>query len=383
MSRTYLIADARERAVIPYIEEEIREFAFIVKQVTTADYLVCIHRRGSSGPPEVLAALERKTLADFAASFRDGRHRNTEKLLALRSATGCGLCYIVEGPAFPDASAMFGGISYGRILSAMTRLMVSDGIFVVQTENARGSARRLGDFLRTLDACCAERGCRKPAPRLLAARPEVEGTEGTEDTEDTEPEGRAGRAEQEEPEELAGRESIAGRAGLEELDELGELEVPDILTARAQETDEEAAVCVWSQLHGVSVATGGALVRAFSVAELPTLPLDRIGAVRTSTGRSLSGAALASIMAAARGVDGARGEARLGATRSHAAHMAAAILEATGGFAGLCAHSPATLAAVRIPQKSRSVQLGAARAARILRVLTFRVFTGAEIVKPG
>jgi len=370
LSRTYLIADARERAVIPFIEEEIRDHAFVVKQVTTADYLVCIHRRGSSGPPEVLAALERKTLADFAASFRDGRHRNTEKLLALRSATGCWLCYIVEGPAFPDASVSFGGIPYTNILAAMTRLMVSDGIFVVQTENARGSARRLGDFLRTLDACCAERGCRKPAPRLLAARPEVEGAEGKEDTEDTEPEGRAGRAgraEQEEPEELA------GRAGLEEeLDELGELEVPDILTARAQETDEEAAVCVWSQLHGVSVATGGALVRAFSVADLPTLPLDRIGMVRTPTGRSLSGAALASILAARAGsmehavrlVSGLRGVTP---------HMAAAILEATGGFAGLCAHSPATLAAVRIPQTSRSVQLGAARAGRILRVLTFRV----------
>jgi hypothetical protein len=355
LSRTYLIADARERAVIPFIEEEIREFAFIVKQVTTADYLVCIHRRGSSGPPDIVAALERKTLADFAASFRDGRHRNTEKLLALRSATGCGLYYLVEGPAFPDASMSFGGIPHTNILAAMTRLMVSDGIFVVQTENARGSARRLGDFLRTLDACCAERGCRKPAPRLLAARPEVEGTEGKEDTEDTEPEGRA------------------GRAGLEEeLDELGELEVPDILTARAQETDEEAAVCVWSQLHGVSVATGGALVRAFSVAELPTLPLDRIGAVRTSTGRSLSGAALASVMAARAG--STEHAVRLvSGLRGITLHMAAAILEATGGFAGLCAHSPATLAAVRIPQKSRSVQLGAARAGRILRVLTFRV----------
>lgn len=370
LSRTYLIADARERVVIPFIEAEISDHAFVVKQVTTADYLVCIHRRGSSGPPEVLAAFERKTLADFAASFRDGRHKNTEKMISLRSATGCGLYYLVEGPAFPDASMSFGGISYGRILSAMTRLMVSDGIFVVQTENARGSARRLGDFLRTLDACCAERGCRQPAPRLLAARPEVEGTEGKEDTEDTEPEGRAGRAgraEQEEPEELA------GRAGLEEeLDELGELEVPDILTARAQETDEEAAVCVWSQLHGVSVVIGGALVRAFSVAELPTLPLDRIGMVRTPTGRSLSGAALASILAARAGstehavrlVSGLRGVTP---------RTAAAILEATGGFAGLCAHSPATLAAVRIPQKSRSVQLGAARAGRILRVLTFRV----------
>ena len=339
LSRTYLIADARERVVIPLIEEEIRDHAFVVKQVTTADYLVCIHRRGSSGPPSVLAAFERKTLADFAASFRDGRHKNTEKLLALRSTTGCGLYYLVEGPAFPDASVSFGGISYGRILSAMTMLMVSDGIFVVQTENARGSARRLGDFLRTFDACCAERGCRKPAPRLLGAR--LEDDEGKEDTEDIEPEGRAGRAgraEQEEPGDLAGRESIAGLAGLaEELDELGELEVPGILTARAQETDEEAAVCVWSQLHGVSVATGGALVRAFSVAELPTLPLDRIGAVRTSTGRRLSGAALASLMAARTGST-EHAVMLVSGLRGITPRIAAAILEATGVSRG-CART--------------------------------------------
>ncbi len=372
MSRTYLIADARERAVIPYLEEQIRDHAFVVKQVTTADYLVCIHRRGSSAQPSVLAAFERKTLADFAASFRDGRHENTKKLIALRAATGCGIYYLVEGPAYPDASAMFGGIPYGNILAAMTMLMVSDGIFVVQTENARGSARRLGDFLRTLDGCSAERACRaNPVPRLRAIRLEAEGTEeveGTEETErteteDTETESRAG---------LAGREELAELAEQEELEELDELAVPDILTARAQETDEEAAVCVWSRLHGVSVVIGGALVRAFSVADLPTLVPDRIAAVRTSTGRCLSGAAIASLLAARAGstehavilVSGLRG-----VTPS----MAAAILEATGGLAGLCAHSPATLAAVRIPQKSRSVQLGAARAGRILRVLTFRV----------
>jgi acetylglutamate kinase len=41
VSRTYLIADARERAVIPFLEAEFHAHAFIVRQVTTADYLVC------------------------------------------------------------------------------------------------------------------------------------------------------------------------------------------------------------------------------------------------------------------------------------------------------------------------------------------------------
>ena len=45
--RTYLIADAREGAVVPFIESEFREYAFVVKQVTTADYLIC--RRTKAG----------------------------------------------------------------------------------------------------------------------------------------------------------------------------------------------------------------------------------------------------------------------------------------------------------------------------------------------
>ena len=123
MTMTYLIADARERAVIPFIETEFKDYAYIVKQVTTADYLICrasgSGASGSSGAVEadrreegeaveaapaqaqgavVLAAIERKSHEDFAASFKDGRHDNIKKLLALRGGTGCKLFYFVEGP---------------------------------------------------------------------------------------------------------------------------------------------------------------------------------------------------------------------------------------------------------------------------------------------
>jgi hypothetical protein len=85
VSRTYLVADARERAVIPFIESEFQRHAFIVKQVTTADYLICT-QPVPDGEPVVLAAIERKSHADVAASFKDGRHENIRKMLALRAA---------------------------------------------------------------------------------------------------------------------------------------------------------------------------------------------------------------------------------------------------------------------------------------------------------
>lgn len=49
----------------------------------------------------MLAAIERKSHADFAASFKDGRHENIRN-----AATACKL----EGPAFPCPTTKFGGI---------------------------------------------------------------------------------------------------------------------------------------------------------------------------------------------------------------------------------------------------------------------------------
>lgn len=77
LSRTYLVADARA-----FIESEFQQHAFIVRQV-----LICT--QPPDGEPVVLAAIERKSHADFAASFKDGRHENIRKLLALRAATAC------------------------------------------------------------------------------------------------------------------------------------------------------------------------------------------------------------------------------------------------------------------------------------------------------
>ena len=86
VSTTFLVVDARERAVIPFIESEFKVHAFAIKQVTTADYVICRQPRDGESPI-VLAAIERKTHADFAASFKDGRFHNVHKMRALRAAT--------------------------------------------------------------------------------------------------------------------------------------------------------------------------------------------------------------------------------------------------------------------------------------------------------
>ena len=324
VSRTYLIADSRERAVIPFIETEFKEHAYTVKQVTTADYMIC---RSEATGAVVLAAIERKTHADFATSFKDGRHANIAKMTALRAATGCILFYFVEGPAFPSPTTNVCGIPFGNILAAMTNMMVLDGIFVVQTEHEAHTAKRLLDFVRAFDSVPA------PAPA---------------------------------------RESPTG---------IEPYPVPDVLTARAEETDDEAAVLVWSRLDGISVTTAKVLTRSFSVAELASqsVTVDRIRALKTETGRPISKEAVESLLLV-------RSQASAGSHGSHGPRdpvavkivsglknitpaMATQLIDATGGLAGLC-ESPC-LAEVMIKQTARAVKFGNARADRVQRVLRY------------
>jgi len=307
---TFLIADARERAVIPFIEIEFKEHAFLVKQVTTADYLICAAQEAQE--PVVLAAIERKSHADFSASFKDGRHQNIEKMIALRAATGCKLYYFVEGPAFPCTTTRFCGIPFGNILAAITKMMVCDDIFVVQTENEAHSAKRLADFVRAFDA----------------ARPTL---------------------------------CVTNDAPV----------VPSILTARAEETDGEAAACMWAQLSGISVVIGTTLTRAFSVAELAaqTVTPDQIASLTTANGRRVNKDAVESIMSVRSGsLESA--VSLVSGIRHITPAVARLLVETSGGLSRLCACP--CLAAVKLPQKTRSVAFGKARADRVQRILNYK-----------
>jgi ERCC4-type nuclease len=349
VSATYLIADARERAVIPFIETEFKDHAFLVKQVTTADYLICrafgsgassagassesgASSASSAAPAQapaqaqgavVLAAIERKSHEDFAASFKDGRHDNIKKLLALRAATGCKLFYFVEGPL--NGLRRIGGIPFENILAAMTMMMVCDGIFVVQTESAAGSAKRLADFVRAFDK----------QPRDQGQGPFVP-------------------------------------------------EIPDILTAREEETDLQAVVCMWASLGGISVVTGATIARAFTVAELAAQEVtpEQIRELKTDghgrpvrPSRPINKEAVASLLAVRSGSLELAVKLVSG-IRNISPEVARLLLGATSGLAGLCTY--AGLDAVKIPQKTRSVKFGKARAERVQRLLRYKEVAGTK-----
>jgi len=330
-SDVYLIVDARERAVVPFIETELLDHAYVEKQVNTGDYLICRKARGAA-EPTILACVERKTHEDFAASFKDGRYENIKKMRALRDRTGCQLYFLIEGPAFPGPNRRFARIPFSSILAAITKLMVRDGVFIVQTENERHSAKRLADLLHVFDTETPYAG---PAPAPAGAG-------------GAEPDGEAG------------------------LDD-GPLAVPDVLTARLEQTDDEAAVNMWARLRGISVVLGKILTREFTLAELAAqaVPLERLRSLKTVTGRPINKDALASLMAVRAG-SAEHAVKLISGLRGVTPAVAKLILDSAGSLRRLCDQPVAFLALVAIPQKNRTVKLGKTRAERIRRILHYK-----------
>jgi ERCC4-type nuclease len=335
-SGVYLIVDARERAVIPFIETELQDHAYVQKQINTGDYLVCRAGRGGS-EPKILACIERKTHEDFAASFKDGRYENIKKMRALRAATGCHLYYFIEGPAFPNPNRRFARIPFSSILAAITKLMVRDGVFIVQTEDESHSAKRLADFLRAFDSETPYAA--PPDSQVDPASDEATG---------------------------------------------GALAVPDVLKARIDQTDDEAAVNMWARLRGISVVLGKILTREFTVAELATQRIapDRIRALKTATGRSINKDAIKSLLAVRAGST-EHAVKLVSGLRNITPAVAKLILESAGGLSRLCAQPTVLLAGVKLPQKTRTVQLGKTRAERIRRILHYRERTAPPAEEAG
>ena len=366
--RHYLIADARERAIAPFLTTALgAERLRANRQVNTGDYLVCARPRAivsvaaaastdtfartDSDVPglRVRACIERKTLADFAASFKDGRHANLQKMRDLRARTGCQLYYIVEGPAFPSPGRRFARIPYASILAAITHMMVRDSIMVVQTENEAHTARRLVDLLDAFDRfdsdCGALASVAGGAPAAV-----VGGAPATE---------------------------ASGALPIEPA--VGELAIPEGLTGRIEVPDDEAAAALWARLHGVSLLQGKIISAQFSVAGLVSgrVPAARIQSLKTAAGRAAHPRAIASLRAvAAAGAPGADAAPDVAVRivsglRGVTPAAAALLLAAAGGLRQLATAAPSATAEYRLPHGDGTARLGLARAARYWRLLNY------------
>jgi ERCC4-type nuclease len=313
MQQAYLVVDTRERYVIPFISADFAKAGekFVVHQINTGDYLIC---RSSS---EIIACIERKTLKDFASSFCDGRYENLSKMLALRDKTGCQLYFFVEGPAFPNPSRKYNHIAYSSILSAMTNMMLRDGVQIVQTENETHTSKRLLDFVKALHKIVTP-FC------FVASKHEIDNTN---------------------------------------------CDIPAMLSGVIERSDDDICVDIWSRLPGISTVTGKILYNALSVAELISEKNDDscIRNLRNQNNRNLSQKIQNYLFALRQGykiyewkiLSGVPGISISMATQLLDGRSLNTLLTMTAKEIGM----------LPLQQKSRSSKLGIIRAQRILRLL--------------
>ena len=331
MLRPTIVADTRERAVIPFLEDALAAAGheLAVKQINTGDYLV-IAPQGA-----VLACVERKTHEDYAASLKDGRSANIQKMRDLRARTGCQLFYFIEGPAFPSPNRRFARIPYSSILTSITNLMIRDQVFIIQTEDQSHTAQRLVDLVRSFHNVAAPPAL---APQAEPAAPA--------------PEALAPQAEPAAP-------GGAVQGGMEDL------------TCRIAQTDAAASAAMWARLNGVTLVQGKLLSREFSPASAVSTPDEaRLRALRSATGRAIAPAALRSLMALSRGEAAPLAKMMSGINGITEA-TAACLIAGAGGPLALVGASAESLAEIMIPQKTRPQRFGAARAERVQRLLQF------------
>lgn len=246
-----LVCDTREKNVLRH-EKEFENTSIEIKQITTGDYVVL------TPTGNILAVIERKSLEDYAASLKDGRCDNKQKLLMLRQQTGCRILYIIEGPAFPAPNDYFGNIAYKNIESSIFRLMMRDCITVLRTKDTLGTAQTLARFIASMDGLMRD---------MVDLEDHAEMPLGALADPTAQPVDRA--------------------------------DVTAMLTRKHEKSDHDVARELWSCFRGISVETADDFTRTWSVADILCKRVDRmtIPNFKLSTGKKINKNAAASLIA--------------------------------------------------------------------------------------
>lgn len=161
-----IVVDDRERAVVPYLEQQAAQTTinYRIQRNEVGDYAITYKGH-------ILMIIERKTWADLAASFRDGRKENVNKLIELRNRTKCTIVYLIEGPASPPLAQLYGRIPVRALRAHLDHLSIRDNIHVVYSKDAEYTALRLfelaANYLSLKDIINNIEGAQENADELL------------------------------------------------------------------------------------------------------------------------------------------------------------------------------------------------------------------------
>ena len=362
----YLIIDTRERAVIPFLDTEIKKFKYIQKQINTGDYLICSQFDSNL---KIHACIERKTYVDFAASFRDGRYTaGIEKMKKLRSETGCQLYFFIEGTAFPSITRKFSRIPYTCILGAINKLMVKHNIFIIQTEYEQHTAKRLNDLLITYEIVNNE------IVNIKIVNNEIVNNEIVNN-------------------EIVSNEIVSNEIVNNEIvsNKIVNIEIVNIeivnneivnneivnnddsikkLTLRIPKTTEEIILKSWSTLTGISIVLSKLLSDKYTISDIATkkISIDEIKSFKSATGKIINKDAISSILSIRTG--NIILEAKLlSAVPGITISTATFILKNIGGLSSLCSYTLPYLKIILIPRGTATMKLGEKKALLLYTLL--------------
>ena len=143
--REHMISGYMDAAVSAARLKSAKTISYKIERIDRGDYLI------HNDSHKLLAVVERKTLDDYAASIKDGRHKNIRNLIDMRTQTGCHIVYIIEGPHIRADAANFAnqraqGIALKTIQGSIFRLMVRNSIHVIWSCGPRDTAYKIAYF---------------------------------------------------------------------------------------------------------------------------------------------------------------------------------------------------------------------------------------------
>ena len=131
-----IIIDKRESKVIPFFNQYKESITIECQTINTGDYCIIYD-------DVIVAIIERKRWEDLAASMRDGRKHNVQKLLDLQKETNCTIFYLIEGKAFPPITKKYGNLPVKNLMAHLDHLVFRDKIHMLYTADEKGTAERL------------------------------------------------------------------------------------------------------------------------------------------------------------------------------------------------------------------------------------------------
>ena len=368
--QTYLVVDSRERNVIPYIDIELKNIKYIEKQINTGDYLIC--NTDLNNQPNILACIERKTLTDYAASFQDGRYTNIKKMIDLRNNTKCQLYFIIEGQPFPSPTKKYSRIPYSNILASITKLMIRDNIFIIQTLNEQHTAKRLADLTKMFHNVIDEKN---KESKNISTTPNNsfnlsgnlsndklndelndELNDKSNDISNDKPNDKSNDKSNDKPNDISITGLVIG--GVNE-------NIPDIVLGRIPNDEIDICAKMWSKLNNVSIMMGYVLIGLFSFIDLINMEdTSGLNQLKHSSGTAFNKKAIKTLMdfnkngnnVVLSGIDGININT---------------IID-LNNFKEICKMSIEDISNLKIQQKTRIIKFGIIKAEKIYRMIRYK-----------